>query len=97
MNWVTYQGTVVGGKIALPSSVKLPEKATVLVTVLAEGIPVTGNAEPRRDEYVRAQKALLDDARALRERLNAEGTLTDSIDVLDRTREERLDELMDLH
>jgi len=89
MNWVTYQGTVVGGKIALPASVKLPEKATVLVTVLAEGIPVTVSAEPRRDEYVRAQKALLDDARALRERLMAEGTLADSVDALDQTREER--------
>ena len=97
MNWVTYQGTVVGGKIALPASVKLPEKATVLVTVLTEGIPITSNAEPRRDEYIQAQKTLLDDARVLRERLRAEGTLTDSVDALDRTREERLDELMDLH
>jgi hypothetical protein len=97
MNWVTYQGTVVGGRVALPASVKLPEKATVLVTVLAEGIPATPDAGVERDEYVRSQQALLDDVRALREDLRVEGVLTDSVAALDQAREERLGGLMDLH
>jgi hypothetical protein len=88
MTWVTYQGQVVNGRVALPSAVKLPEKATVLVTVLSEGLP----ADRASDSVLRAQQSLLDEARRWREQLRTGGISTDSVAALDESRAERLDD-----
>jgi hypothetical protein len=92
MIWVTYQGQVVNGHVALPPAVKLPEKATVLVTVLSEGVP----ADQAQDSARRTRQILLDEARAWREHLQARGVQTDSVTTLDEARAERLDDF-DLH
>ncbi len=92
MTWITYQGQVTNGQVTLPPAIHLPEKATVLVTVLAGEIPgemLTGDA-------ARSQSALLEEARVWRARLTAAGVHTQSIETLDEVRTERLDDLTDL-
>jgi len=103
MGWVTYQGSVVNGRIKLPSSVVLPDKATVLVTVLDERRSMTHirdrsqiDAMPAQGDDIQRQRMLLEEARALRERMKAEGVNTDSTEALNQTREERSDEFLDL-
>ncbi len=92
MTWLTYQGQVVNGHVALPPAIRLPEKATVLVTVLSEGVP----ADRSQSDLAHGQQSLLDELRAWREQLQAGGVHTDSVAVLDEARMERLNDF-DLH
>jgi hypothetical protein len=92
MSWVTYQGHITGGRVILPPTIRLPEKATVLVTVLAGEIP--GDLQP--GTVARSQQAVLDEARTGRARLTAAGAQTQSVDALDEVRTERLNDFADL-
>ncbi len=92
MTWITYQGQVTNGRVTLPPAIHLPEKATVLVTVLAGEIP--GDLRP--GDVTRSQQVVLDEARAWRARLMAAGVQTQSVDTLDEVRTERLNDLTDL-
>lgn len=92
MTWITYQGQVTNGRVTLPPAIRLPEKTTVLVTVLAGEIP--GDLQP--GTVARTQQAVLDEARTWRARLTAAGVQTQSVDALDEVRTERLNDLADL-
>jgi hypothetical protein len=92
MTWLTYQGQVVNGRVALPPAIQLPEKATVLVTVLSEGV----SADRVQGTLAHGQQSLLDELRAWREQLQAGGVRTDSVATLDEVRAERLNDF-DLH
>lgn len=52
--------------------------------------------EKLREEYVQRQHTLLDQARALRERMSLTGEPVDSTEALDEVREERLDDILGL-
>ena len=95
MNWITYQGVVENGRVMLPPSARLPEKATVLVTVL-DDLSRWMHSDKRSDLDRARQAALLDEARQLRALLKAENRTTDSQAALEETREDRSNELMDL-
>jgi hypothetical protein len=64
MSLTTYQGTVTGGRILLPSSVTLPDGAIVLVTVLDEWTPTADDVQEAKllgqvpEFYHRVERAL---------------------------------------
>jgi len=90
---ITYQGVVSKGQVSLPTTIQLPEGVTVLVTVLDDKTLIESQSQESRYQYVQTQTRILQETRALRERMQIAGEMTDSTKALEQVREERTDDL----